>query len=76
MQDKYRTRDARVQNKNACQAHNYRTTADAPVRWSPFQVVCMHKTFRRMESTSPDKEWMRRRDENEQDTHMNEDERI
>ena len=49
--------------------------AGALFRWSPFQVLCMHKTFRRTERTSPDKARIRRM-RNGQGTHADGNERI
>ena len=68
--------------QKACQRIASVHPADAFVRWSPFQVLSMHTTFRRIERTSPDKERIRRmrnglrRMNNGQETHVDGDERI
>ena len=56
IQDKER----RSSEQNACQRMATVHPAGAFFRWSPFQVLNMHKTFRQTERTSPNKERIRR----------------
>ena len=78
VQDKERTR----YEQYACQRMATIHPAGAFFRWGPFQVLNMHKTFRRIERTSPDKERIRRmrnghrRMRNGQETHADGDVRI
>ena len=78
VQDKER----RSSEQNACQRMATVHPAGAFFRWSPFQVLNMYKTFRRIERTSPNKERIRRmrnghrRMRNGQETHADGGERI
>ena len=68
--------------QNACQRMAPVHPAGAFFRWSPFQVLNMHKTFRRIKRTSPYKERIHRmrnghrRMRNGQEMHADGDERI
>ena len=73
--DKYRTGNARVPTKTHAQRTITVQPADAFGRWCPFQVLSMHKTFHRIERTSPDKERIHRT-RNGQPAHANGHERI
>ena len=68
--DKHRTGNTRVPNETHAQRTITVQPADAFGRCCPFQVLSTHKTFRRMERTSPDKERIRRT-RNGQETHAN-----
>ena len=78
VQDKERTSS----EQNACQRIATVHPAGAFFRWSAFQVLSMHKTFRRIKRTWPDKERIRRmrnghrRMNNGHETHAGGDERI
>ena len=78
VQDKERTSS----EQNACQRMAIVHPADAFIRWIPFQVLNVHKTFRRIERTSPNKERIRlmrnghRRMRQGQETHSDRDERM
>ena len=56
VQDKERTSS----EQNAYQRMATVHLAGAFFKWSPFQVLNMHKTYRRIELTSPNKERIRR----------------
>ena len=72
---KAQDKERKKSEQNACQRMATVHPAGAFFRWSPFQVLNMHKTFRRIERTSPNKERIRRM-RNGQEKHADGDERI